>query len=225
MTARIIDEDEETVETSETFGLTPARYPKEAFIDQDRVQYFDWGSQEGRSLGQGLDIFLWNILIGRIEGTNVIEVADNLVVSLKEEIDKIPEEERNNVAILFSAKAEIRYGLWGVDGFVPAFKLGKDDVKGFYGEFYSIPVFTMYSNDIDGVVIFDKRFVSYIESQPLEIDIRELTDEEVTKISQEQKTPPERLREEVFVHGYLKFVLKIRTPVKAMLLKIKREES
>jgi len=203
-----------------TISIPHNRYPKEAFIDQDRISYFDFGDNEGRALGQGIDENIWMTIKDRIPDQRSITFTQDYIVSLDNAIAQIDADLHSSLVIIFSGASQMRFNLWSARKFTPAIQLGKAEQKGFYGEYDGIPVYTAFNSAIDGVMLFIKNDVIFEELKGPVVDVREFTVEERKDLAIRAKVSAEKLGEEVFVEAYVTYKLRVSSNFQTIILSV-----
>ena len=195
----ITNADDYESQVPQTISVQQNRYPKEAFIDQDRISYFGFGENEGRVLGQGIDEHIWKTIREKLADQRVIELESDNIISLDDALKQYDSEMSSSLFIVFSGRSEMRFNLWSAEKFIPAMQLGKQEQKGFYGEYDGIAVYTAFNSAIDGIMIFSKNDVVFEDLQEPIINIADFTDDERKNLAKRANIDEEKLKEEVFV--------------------------
>jgi len=207
----------------QTISALQNRYPKEAFIDQDRISYFGFGENEGRVLGRGIDEHIWKTIKDTLVRQRVVKLESDNIMSLHEALSQYDKESRSSLFIVFSGRSEMRFNLWSAEKFVPAMQLGKQEQKGFYGEYDGVAVYTAFNSAIDGIMIFSKDDVVFEDLQEPSVSVTEFTDDERKDLAKRANIEEEKLKEEVFVKINVTYKLAISKDPKTIILSLAKE--
>lgn len=201
---------------SETLKVDARRWPKEAFIEQDRISYRNNGADVGRALAHELEWYIWKVISESIqEKSRELFVGDEDL--LAKAIETHDETDRNKFALVIPGKHKLRFDLWSRKGFVSYGNLGKSTDRGFYGEYKGIPTYNIFNRNIDKVLLFDPADVRFKDSPQVELEIRDFTDKERAAISKSTGEDESTLKQEVWVDISVKFALEFRDTVTGTL--------
>lgn len=141
-------------------NLPPARYPKEAFIVQDRSEYRGWGEQEGRSLGDGVDRYIWIQIARAVLSGSVVPFQDKVEPELDRLVGQLSDADKQNTVIIIASHTMFRYEFWYNPKFKASWQLAGNREAGFYGEYLGIPVYDIHMQGAESVLFLDRRDIA-----------------------------------------------------------------
>lgn len=201
-------------------NLPPSRYPKEAFIEQDRISVGGFGDTEGYELAIGVDRFIWTKIAENIPPRSSTNFVGKVEPTLEAMIEQVSLEERANLVFIIASRRLFRYEFWDNPKFKAAWQLGGEKLAGLHGEYDGVPVFEVSMPSQESVLVLDRRDIGILPQIELTSVVRELTQSERDELLKVVKNSSEEsLREEVLVHVRVAFDLRLAEKPRSRLLR------
>ncbi|GAB4319905.1 MAG: hypothetical protein Kow0074_09800 [Candidatus Zixiibacteriota bacterium] len=195
------------------------RDPREAFIEQDRCSYRDWGRRQGADLGGAVDGFCFRTAVRSIIETGHTQPQQSSMHEFIRAIEDLSESHgaRPDFAVIPPGHSFV-HELWTDSRFVQR----EDDSaesRPVYGIFDDLIVFMCHSHALQGILLGYGANLHFEEVEPLNVSVRDLVDDDIVAIMEEDKEATrENLLEQVLVKIALSFNFRIANPEQFRLL-------
>jgi hypothetical protein len=202
-----------------------ARASKQAFIEQDRVEYHRWGESYGVAIARGEDFHIVNSIYSNSNvpflpvksNAKLPDLLDHAIGHLK------PKHTASIILVPF--RANVRFSLDGSPKFMPSWRSA--GLPGSPGTFDGVPIFEYFPKNRDVVLVGTiLSSIEIIEFSRLTIDVRLLNELEKKSILEKQRDLyPEKLKEEVIVDISESFRTIVKEPLAFVKFELPSEAS